>query len=87
MNTFELIITTPDGHVFRDQVQCLSLRGADGDLAVMAGHVPLMTSVKPGEIIIQSGEDSIRVGVVQGGLLSVAKDAVTLLAADFSWKE
>lgn len=47
MNTFRLLISTPDGNVFDGAVVQLCLRGSEGDLAVMAGHIPFMTAYAP----------------------------------------
>jgi F-type H+-transporting ATPase subunit epsilon len=51
MNTFRLKITSPEGDLFCDSVVKLSVRAAEGDLAVMAGHIPFVTALKSGEEI------------------------------------
>ena len=38
MKQFTLVISSPDGEIFRGDVYGISLRGAGGDLAVLAGH-------------------------------------------------
>ena len=45
MNTFRLIVSSPDGNLFDGDAVMLTLRGVEGDLAIMAGHVPFLTSV------------------------------------------
>ena len=87
MNTFQLILSSPDGDIYRGPAQRLSLRGAEGDLAVMAGHISFVTTVKPGKCRVILEDDTVRTGHVDGGLLSVSKDAVTLLSASFHWEE
>lgn len=87
MNTFKLTISSPDGAVFQDEIIKISLRGADGDLAVMAGHTPFITSVKPGECRLELAGNSEKSGYVDGGLLTVSPDGVNLLAGSFEWKE
>ena len=46
MNEYHLTVSTPSGTVFDGDAVFLSLRGAGGDLAVMAGHIPFVTTVK-----------------------------------------
>jgi len=46
MNTFKLTVSTPDGNAFSGYAQALFVRGSEGDLAVLANHAPLVTSVK-----------------------------------------
>ena len=89
MNTYKLTVATPDGRVFQDMVTGLYLRGAEGDLAVLAGHIPFITSVQPGDCRIQLADeaDTMRLAHTDGGLLTVAADAVTLLSGSFRWVE
>ena len=85
MNTYPLLISSPDGTVFSGEVISLSLRGAEGDLAVLAGHAPFITSVKSGDCKIELQDNREIKGHTEGGLLTVAKDTVTLLSASFTW--
>ncbi len=86
MNTFHLIVAGPGGNHYDGQAGCILLRASEGDLAVMAGHIPMMTTVKAGECRITCPDGSERVGKTDGGLLTVAEDAVTLLSGNFEWK-
>ena len=87
MNTFMLTVSTPDGTRFRDRVYMLSLQGSEGSLAVLSGHIPMMTAVLPGECRVELPDGSERIGVLREGLLSVASEETTLLSSEFSWKE
>lgn len=85
MNTFRLIISSPDGNIFDGDVIKITLRGADGDLAVLKDHVPLITSVKPGKCHIELPDGEIKTASIESGLLTVAKEAVTLLSSNFKF--
>ena len=85
MNTYTLTVSSPDGTRFQDEVMELSLRGAGGDLAVLAGHIPFMTSVQPGKCKVVLVDGTERIGIVDGGLLTVSKDGATLLSGSFRW--
>ena len=87
MKTVNLTISSPEGTIFQGEVSGISLRGADGDLAILAGHVPFITSVKPGECKVMMADDTQKNGYVDGGLLTVSPDAVNLLAGSFEWKD
>jgi len=87
MNTFLLNISSPDGKVFSGKVTFLSVRGVAGDLAVMAGHVPFITNVKPGtHCSIHLEDGTVKEGTTDGGLLTVAKEEVTYLTAGIDWE-
>lgn len=80
MNTFKLIIASPNGNVFEGEAEMLSLRGIEGSLAVMAGHVPFITVVKPCEYRIELPDGEDKVGHTDGGILTVSKENVTFLS-------
>ena len=86
MNTFKLKISTPDGNIYDGQAVKLDVRGIGGELAVMAGHIPFMTAVKPGHCDLMMEDGSRREGELDGGILNVASDLTTLLASGFRWK-
>lgn len=85
MNTFRLTVSSPDGNLFDGEAGVISLRGADGDLAVMAGHVPFITSVQPGRCKITLPDESEKELTLDGGILTVAAGAVTLLSSSAEW--
>ncbi len=87
MNTFMLTIATPDGNRFSGEAEGLYLRGAEGDLAVLAGHTPFITSVQPGGCRIELPDDTDRTATLDGGLLTVGNNKVTLLSGSFCWEE
>lgn len=85
MNTYNLIISTPDGSVFDDETAMLVVRGTEGELAVMAGHIPFITAVKPCECKIVLPDEVEKTATIGGGILTVANDKTTLLCSDFKW--
>ena len=86
MNTFKLKISTPDGKIYDGQAVKLDVRGIGGELAVMAGHIPFMTAVKPGHCDLLLEDGSRREGELDGGISNDASDLTTLLASGFRWK-
>ena len=86
MKTFTLKISSPDGEVFSGDAVSISLRGAEGDLAVLADHIPFVTSIKPGKCKIELLDGEEKNGAIDGGLLTVSEDCVTVLSGSFSWE-
>ena len=89
MNTFRLIIASPDGNLFDGQAYMLTVQGTEGELAVLAGHVPFITTVVPCRVKIELPDEEAddKIGMTEGGLLSVSHEAVTLLSSSFRWEE
>lgn len=86
MNTYRLIISTPDGSVLDAQAVGLIVRGTEGELAVMAGHAPFITAVKPCDCKVTLPDESQKIATLGGGILTVNNDKTTLLCSDFNWK-
>lgn len=83
MKTFRLIVSSPDGNVFEGEVAELHLRGANGDLAVLSGHIPFITPVKAGVCRIMFVDGEEKTAKIGGGMLTVATDKVTVLSDNF----
>ena len=85
MNTFLLAISSPDGDVFRGEIRSIFLRWAEGELAVMAGHIPFVTTVVPCEVKLVLEDGTTKTGKTEGGILTVGSDMVTLLSSSFTF--
>ena len=87
MKPFTLKISSPEGDLFYGDALKLSVRGTEGELAIMAGHTPFVTSLVPCDCTVELEEGQLRNGRTEGGILTVSKDKTTLLSGSFSWKE
>ena len=87
MRSYKLQITTPAGVLFEGDATQLSVKAVDGELAIMAGHIPMTTALKSGECRVYLEDGTVRHGDCSGGLLSVKKEKVSLLSSDFQWKD
>lgn len=85
MNTYKLVVSTPDGSVFDGDAVALIVRGTEGELAVLAGHIPFITAVKKGDCKIIFADDSEKKATIGGGILTVENDKTTLLCSDFEF--
>jgi len=86
MKTFRFVISTPDGNFFEGDIVNISLRGAEGDLAVMANHTPFITSVKPCRAHIELEDGTVKYFSLERGLLSVKPDSVNLMSGSAVWE-
>jgi F-type H+-transporting ATPase subunit epsilon len=77
-DTLKLEIVTPDGTVYSEAVDMVTLPGVEGQMGVYPRHVPLMSQMIPGEIIVRKdGQDYFL--AVGEGLIEVTGDSVSLL--------
>lgn len=87
MSTFRLQIVTPDGLTFEGQAQKLFCRTIDGDVGILPSHCDYLTALGMGEARVTMEDGSVRKAACIGGMLSVFKGDVRLVATTFEWAE
>ncbi|MCI5509338.1 MAG: ATP synthase F1 subunit epsilon [Oliverpabstia sp.] len=87
MRTFPLRIGTPDGLLFKGEVERVVCRSISGDLAVLAGHCNFCTALGMGEAHIVLEDGTRREAACIGGMLSVINGECDVLATTWEWKE
>lgn len=87
MKTFRLILSSPYGNIFDGNAQKLTLRGHDRDLAVLAGHVPMITEVRSGSVYVTLEDGTEKEAVTDSGLLAVSPDCVTVTSGKIEFEE
>ncbi len=86
MNTFKLTVSTPSGAAFEGKAYRLTVKGCDGELGIMAGHIPFATTVVSGKCNITMPDDSLVCAEISEGLLTVSKDKTHLLVSYYKVK-
>ena len=74
---FELV--SPARLLFSGDVVYVQIPGAEGEMTILPGHAPVLSTLKPGVVTIQkdTGTDKI---FVRGGFAEVNAQGLTLLA-------
>jgi F-type H+-transporting ATPase subunit epsilon len=58
-NTLKLEIVTPDAVTYSEEVEMVTLPGTEGEMGIYPQHVPLLTQVVPGEVVVRKdGRDA-----------------------------
>ena len=77
-NTLRLEIVTPDATAYSEDVDMVTLPGVEGQIGILPQHIPLMTQMVPGEMIVRkNGQD--RFLAVGEGLVEISADHVAIL--------
>lgn len=79
MATFHFDLVSPEKIAFSGEVEQVDIPGVEGDLGVMAGHAPLVASVRPGILTITVGGKHEKI-IVLGGLAEISEKGLTVLA-------
>lgn len=72
-------LVTAEGRVLSQEADFIVAPGLGGELGVLPRHIPLLTPLRTGEILVQNdgGEETL---FVAGGFLEVLPDKVVILA-------
>lgn len=79
MATFHFDLVSPEKIAFSGEVEQVDVPGVEGDFGVMAGHSPLVASVRPGIMTVTVGGKHEKM-IVLGGLAEVSEKGLTVLA-------
>ena len=79
--SFDLV--SPENLIFNDEVGMIIVPGKDGDIGVLPGHSKLLSSLRPGRVMVY-GEDKnlLKSFFVSGGFVEVNPEKCILLAED-----
>jgi F-type H+-transporting ATPase subunit epsilon len=78
MATLKLEIVTPERKIYSEDVDMVTLPGSEGELGVYPKHVPLLTTLKPGELrVMQNGRETAM--AIGEGFVEIKADSVSVL--------
>jgi F-type H+-transporting ATPase subunit epsilon len=80
--TFPVEVLTPEGEVFKDEVEWVSTRTTIGEIGIYAHHTPLLGILDPTELRLQRSEGEIVRYAQSEGYIQVTKDRVLILVEE-----
>ncbi len=81
MATISFDLVSPESLIFNDDVGMIIIPGKDGDLGVLPGHSKIMSSLRPGRVMVY-GEDKnlLKSFFVSGGFTEINPEKCIVLA-------
>jgi F-type H+-transporting ATPase subunit epsilon len=79
MATFHFNLVSPEAVLFSGEVEHVVVPGTEGEFGVLAGHAPLVATLRPGILKILGADETQRI-VVTGGFAEVGPSGLTVLA-------
>src|SRR3954467_9101641 len=77
---FPVEVLTPEGEVFKDEVEMVSTRTAVGSIGILANHQPLLAMLDPTELrLYKSDSDVVRFAQGEGFLQMSGTHALVLV--------
>src|SRR3989338_2240925 len=81
MKKLQLKIVTPAKTMLDKEIDQVTINTEAGQITVLAEHIPLVSILRPGEILIKDG-GSVTALAAAGGVISMSKDNVLTILAD-----
>lgn len=83
---FEVQVISPDRVFFQGDADMLELKTTEGEIGILAGHIPLTTLIAPGIMrIIKDG--AVKEAALHDGFVEILGHKVTILAESCEWPE
>jgi len=84
--TLKLEIVTPEATAYSEEVEMVTLPGVEGELGVYPNHVPLLTTLNPGELRVLKGGKETFLAIGEGfvEITGTSVSVLTDMALDIS---
>ncbi len=79
-NTRHVDIVSAEGEIFSGEATMVFVPGSQGELGIAPRHAPLLTTLKPGVVRVQTSDQDEQTFYVGGGALEIQPHLVTVLA-------
>ena len=76
--TLRLEIVTPEARAYSDDVEFVVLPAVEGEMGVYPQHIPLITQLKPGELVVTKDGKQIALAVGEG-FVEITGEKVSVL--------
>ena len=76
-----LEVVSPEKSILSKSVDMVTISGTEGDFGVLPGHAPIVSSIRPGILEIESNKE-IQKMFIGGGFIEVLLDKVSILATE-----
>ena len=77
-DTLKLEIVTPESKIYSEDVEMVTLPGSEGEAGIYPNHVPLLTQVQAGEIVV-SRDGNEEIVAIGEGFAEVTGEHVAIL--------
>ena len=86
MATLKLEIVTPEKVAYCDDVDGVVIPAVEGEMGVLPMHIPLMTMIHPGELVVSKGQEKKYLAVGEGFVTIDQKSVKVLTDMAIEWE-
>lgn len=79
---FSLLINALDRNIFDGEVELLVAPAIDGEITILRNHVPLITPLKAGRLLLRTHQSKVEEIPIKGGILEINPQKVIVLIGE-----
>ncbi len=83
---FQVQVICPERMFFTGEADMLELKTTEGDIGILAGHIPLTAVIAPGVMRIMNGSE-VKEAALHEGFVEILGDKVIVLAEACEWPD
>ena len=80
MSVMQVEVVSAENAIFSGEASMLIATATAGELGIYPNHTPLLTTLKPGDVRVETPDGEEQVIYVSGGILEVTPKKVTVLS-------
>ena len=75
----QIHIAKVNGVLWSGEAERLTAPAVEGEVTILRGHVPLVTTLRPGRLMVKQGSDVLFTHDIEHGVLEVTGTSATVL--------
>ncbi len=79
---YHLEVVTPEGYVFKGDVEQTVINTSDGEIGILENHMLLLTNVIPGKLRVEKSPEDIEEFATTYGIIDIRGDKVIVLVEE-----
>lgn len=79
-DNFHFELVSPERLLLSEEVEQVDVPGSEGDFGVLVNHVPLISTLRPGILVVRENGQATHEIFVRGGFAEVRPDQLIVLA-------
>jgi len=78
--TIDLVVVSAEKEIFSGAADMVFVPASEGEIGIAPNHAPLLTTLKAGELRVQSKGEAEKSFFISGGMLEIQPRIITVLA-------
>ncbi len=84
---FPLSVLTPERVFYSGEATSVTVESIGGRIGVLADHVPMVTALTAGELVIRTADDTPKIAFHSEGFMEVTREGVYVFCQACEWPE